>query len=154
MHHIFLRDRKRDRKRDRTGCYTSRGAIAALPYESSGFVYLDNLKTYNPLVDPKGGTTVLSASKIPGIKGSPSRYLLLLVKKEGGMLSLVTYDAHTDTVVSSNDNTATTHYMLAYSWGACNGNVTRGLVEISFSNDSSASCPPRACTTRARTATL
>jgi len=31
--------------------------------------------------------------------------------------------------------------MLAYTWGVCDGQVTRGLVEITFSNDYSNACP-------------
>jgi hypothetical protein len=79
-----------------TVLYTSLGTIAAFLNENGIYVPLANLKTYNALANPSEGTTVLSVSKIPGTKGSPPRYLLLLLKKKGGMHSMVTYDTFTD----------------------------------------------------------
>jgi hypothetical protein len=80
------------------------------------------------------GKTLQDASKIPpSPPGSSTRYLLISVALSDDYQAVI-YDTFTDTVVSSNNaNGASTHYMLAYSWGACSGNVTRGLVEISFS---------------------
>jgi hypothetical protein len=117
-----------------TVMFTSKGAAAAT--SNDGYIDKEDLEVFNSMASE---STIIDASKIPG---SPPRYLMLLLKAKGGTYKMVTYDAFTDTVVSSNDNTAaaTTHYMLAYTWGVCNGNVTRSLVELSFSNDYSNEC--------------
>lgn len=118
--------------------YTSMGAIP--------FPILQNCKTivgtcyYENIYFAKvtaPGTSVIDASKIPG---SPPRYLLLLLN-ENSFYSMYTYDTFTDTFISSNTAAAaTTHYMLAYTWGECNSNITKSLVEITFSNDYTNEC--------------
>jgi hypothetical protein len=111
----------------------------AYPDVTGDYVTLADLQTFNTLVDPDAGTTILEASKIPGTSGSPPRYLLLLLEQTGGVHTMATYDTFTDTYFS-NTAAAATHYMLAYTWGVCDGQMTRGLVEITFSNDYSNQC--------------
>lgn len=97
---------------------------------------------YNALVTA-AGTSILGASKIPAVAGSQPQFLVLLLLTNG-FRSMVTYDAFTDTVVVSNAAAAAaTNYMLAYTWGICDSNVTRSLVEITFSNDFSNVCQVR-----------
>jgi len=99
---------------------------------------LDIFPHFNALVT---GKVVQDASKIPPTApGSPTRYLLISLALEDDYQAVI-YDAFTDTVIASNKaNGAPTHYMLSYSYGLCNGAVTRGMVELSFSSDYSNVC--------------
>ena len=119
-----------------TVLYMTSGAISSIPNQNSNPITLD-AHQYNSLV---AGTSVLDASKIPGQDGPP-RFLLMLLEDQG-FNKMVTYDTFNDTYFSTQpDNAAaTTHYMLAYSWGVCADNVTRNLVELTFSNDYSNEC--------------
>jgi hypothetical protein len=120
--------------------FTSQGALSDYPDSHGNVVPLTDFKNFKGLVTATG-TVIRDASKIPGVNGSPTRFLLLLLQQTGGVYSMKIYDTFTDTVVTSNNAaTAATHYMLAYTWGVCDGAVTRGLVEITFSNDYSNQC--------------
>lgn len=116
--------------------FTTGGALSSTV--STAFPPLDMFPTFNTLV---GERLVQDASKIPPSPAdSPTRYLLLSTSL-GDDLQTVIYDAFTDSIISSNNaNGAPTHYMLSYSYGLCGSQVTRDLVESSYSSDFSNIC--------------
>ena len=83
---------------------------------------------------PTPGTSVLSGALIPGTS------LLMLLLDQKGVQSMVTYDTAADSYISNKGPAAPTHVMLAYTYGVCDGAVTKGLVELTFSNDYSSKC--------------
>jgi len=123
--------------------FTSKGAAQITPASSvsqadpSNIVYLSAHSKYTDLVTATG-TSVVSCSKIPG---NPPRYLQLLLNQKD-LYTMITYDTATDTYFSTPANSvaASTHYMLAYTWGVCDQKPTRSLVELTFSNDYSNEC--------------
>ena len=119
---------------------TSKGCATDTPDNEGGIQRIYNSR-FESLVTA-AGTSIVDASAIPSKSpGEPARYLLLTLR-EKGLNTMYTYDAFTDTIASSNAAAAaTTHAMLAFTWGVCDGSVTRGLVELSFSNAYSNECP-------------
>ena len=120
---------------DATVLFTTRGALSSAV---SNFYPLAIFPTFTAFVV---GKTIQDLSKIPPTSpGSSTRYFLISYALSDDYQAVI-YDTFTDTVVSSNKaNGAPTHYMLAYTWGACSGNVTRNVVELTFSNDYSNEC--------------
>lgn len=89
---------------------------------------------YDKLVlDPE--TSVLDVTVIPD---SSTRYLLMALKQRG-MYVHVRYDMWTDEYETTAFATPT-HFMVAYSWGVCNGNVTSELIELSGTSSFANSC--------------
>ena len=124
--------------------------LAVFNTPKKGTILCTDIYCFSDTPDSNGDSVVLyynifdsTSTNFDGwkIPGSPSRYLQL-VSDYSGIRFLDTFDTFTGKFLSvSNDKVAaTTHYMLAFTWGVCAGNVTRSLVEISFSNDYSNEC--------------
>lgn len=116
--------------------YTSRGTFIAPPDTSADFKAVPYLcAQYNALVTA-AGTTVLDGSSLPG--GIP-RYLMLMLNEKSAM-KVITYDTATDTYFFNSAAAATTHYMIAFTYGVCDNVLSKNLVELTFSNDYSNQC--------------
>ena len=115
--------------------YTSQWAYSET-LDQNGYLY--QIQHYTDLI-AASGTGVVDVYKIHPVPGSPAQYLQLLLNQKG-FYRMVTYDTFTDTYFSNAAAAASTNVMLAYTWGICNDNVTRSLVEITFSNDYSNVC--------------
>ena len=119
--------------------FTSGGVYREDDIDSSGLTearYTDLVTATNTM-----SATVVDASKVPAVAGSPPRYLMLLLLHKGSY-RMYTYDTFKDSYIS-NAAAATTHYMLGFTWGICSGTVTRSLVELTFSNDYTNECEVR-----------
>ena len=114
--------------------FTSNGAYNSPSSGGTGIaVWVSALSAYNTLVTTTG-TSVLDGNVIPGTS------LLMLLLDQKGEQSMITYDASADTFISNSGPAAPTNYMLAYTYGVCDGKPKSELVELTFSNDFSHAC--------------
>jgi len=117
--------------------FTTTGAYSDTP-DSAGNAVLLTSKFTNYKALMATAPVILSTAKVFPSSGSV-RYLLLEIQ-QGSSISMVGYDSTTDSYYSDAQVLVPTSYMIAYTWGECSGNVTRSLVEITFSNDYSNTC--------------
>lgn len=116
--------------------YTSSGAYSSVRPTDRALSDTVIIPQYNALVTA-AGTLIISASKIPTT--GPSRYFLMYLLRKG-VYTMVTYDSYNDVHFSNAAAAATTNYMLSYTYGFCDGAVTRSLVEVTFSNTYNNQC--------------
>jgi len=106
---------------------------------NSTMIHLND--SYKNFIGLVRNASSVQSSVLPGTESS--RYVSLqLVLASGGSLKTVTYDTFTDQYFTPTVpvHTAATKYMLAYSYGICDGTLTKSLVELSGSLDYSTLC--------------